>query len=442
MSTQNRMIITEAIEEEDKNSTSSDDGASVRPVLGAMEENQTTQARRIGTVGQRTSDRDPVDLGTLGNFYRTASEDIGSLNETRMQQQRMNERMMKTLDDIMERLGSMETKMGTAAAGPFRRDIGESNRVHIRDNRYEDQPAVAELDLGFSARREVAKRRSTVFGRETDGLPDLESSQYREARHEIRTTSLTKAKDVHMKPLESLGDVNTTVHFLDEYNELLKKYSGRHEFTMLDFCARGVVLQMVAHAGSMSDIKLASTAGFTGGLYLESDMTIREIILDRVKARSFEDFTRKIKLAKFPSMDPGDITADKFELLYNNALMYTHNFLMYTSIISHRAKGMDILPLYRDGQQHGLVDYYLRGFPKRIGVNLYARACNSNPGFKRMESLPELTQAFMCYLRQFVELDQKVQDLSDTLSRKDRDDDDQRDRKVEERPRDNTKGRS
>ena len=62
MSTQNRMIITEAIEEEDKNSTSSDDGASVRPVLGAMEENQTTQARRIGTVGQRTSDRDPVDL--------------------------------------------------------------------------------------------------------------------------------------------------------------------------------------------------------------------------------------------------------------------------------------------------------------------------------------------------------------------------------------------
>ena len=429
-------LYTSMNDQGDAGSTSSDDAAAIRPVSGPT--NTTKQKAgytKNDNISQRNRlDDENVDMKTLSVFYRTASDEIGKLAAH-------SNRVDNTLNDILRKLNSMDVKNGSAPAAPFRGQAGDSRDASIRDSGYMDQPGAADFDSAFSVRREEAKRRSSIFGRGADGMPDLEPTHYREALHEIRTTSLMRAKDVRMKRLETLGDIEATVTFLDSYNELVKKHSGKHEFTLLDFSSREVVLQMVAHAGRMRDIRLSAPASFSGGLYLESDKTIREIILDRVKARSFEDFTRKIKLAKFPPMESSEVSAGNFEEFYNNALLYTHNFTMYVNMISHRANGMDILPLYKDGEQLGVVNYYLKGFPRRMGTNLFAKACNGNPGLRRMSSLPEFTQAFMGYLGRFVELDQQVQDLSDTLTRKDRDDEDQNNRRKEYHAGDHARGR-
>ena len=147
---------------------------------------------------------------------------------------------------------------------------------------------------------------------------------------------------------------------------------------MIEFVSRSVYLELTVEASQLGYI---STDSFSGGLVLLTDLQLKNCIAENIKAKSANDFIKKIGQIKFhlPDKDTSFVPdALTFPKLLTGALFFTHNFTKVIQLISMRADPKLIPPLYKEGKTLGLVDYYLAAWPNDTRNALYARACISD----------------------------------------------------------------
>jgi len=227
----------------------------------------------------------------------------------------------------------------------------------------------------------------------------------------VQTVTRETFPEIELKTLNSLEHICV---FFDRYENKKIAYPSSN-LRMVEFCNRVIHGELIIAAKHLnyldSDI-------FGGTIMTLSDAQVKNCISEIIKARTADDFIRKLKQVKFYLMEKDEYFAPNalsFPKLLKAAYLYNHNFIKVTKAISLRADPKVIPPIYKEGKTTGLVDYYLANWPNDAGNNLYARVCVREPSLRVHTCLEDFIYAFTKAIEAYAKVKQDYDDLNSVL---------------------------
>jgi hypothetical protein len=154
-----------------------------------------------------------------------------------------------------------------------------------------------------------------------------------------------------------------------------------------------------------------------------------------VRATSAADYIRKIKSVKFPGSDDDfEPSALNFNLLFDRATIYSHQFSRVLQMITERAINRDIPPLYKQGKTFGIIDYFLAAWPHNSGNLLYSKLSIKHTSLMKMSDFPSFLYKFLKVLKPYKKLREGILCLDYILNVKDNSSNYQKMKQLEHRP--------
>ena len=182
--------------------------------------------------------------------------------------------------------------------------------------------------------------------------------------------------------------------------------------------------------------ELPGTALGLGGAFTLSDKQVLFLILEKLKARSMDDFVTRLQSIRFLEEDTNlDFTKQyHYEKLFRAALNFRFRFVMRVQLLGSRAKAEHIPPLQKMGQTPGLLTFFFNAWPAGTGKALFSR--HFTPEMKAQTDLKGFFKLFFAKLNTYRDVKQGYDDLGSVLSsqQRDRDGDVGAQRQREDRP--------
>ena len=204
---------------------------------------------------------------------------------------------------------------------------------------------------------------------------------------------MTTAKDFIDKiQLTSIVHIMTITNFMRELEKIKRTYP-RSTFRIIEFCTTQVISDLETQAMTMTKYQSMLSQSWTSTLISLEEDEILEIIYDSVKATSNENFTTRLSRVKLTT--GFEISKETYVELLKCASAYTHRFTEYLQIMAKRTNPAFIPPLYKTHGVKGIVQYYLEGYPDKIGVSLYETEVTENPLLGQQRDFKSFTLMFL-----------------------------------------------
>ena len=245
-----------------------------------------------------------------------------------------------------------------------------------------------EDDLNPEDRARNNRRRSSIFGADHIDVP-LQPT----VGAVTQVIHMTTAKDFIDKiQLTSIVHIMTITNFMRELEKIKRTYP-RSTFRIIEFCTTQVIADLETQAMTMTKYQGMLSQSWTSTLISLEEDEILEIIYDSVKATSNENFTTRLSRVKLTT--GFEISKETYVELLKCASAYTHRFTEYLQIMAKRTNPAFIPPLSKTHGVKGIVQYYLEGYPDKIGVSLYETEVTENPLLGQQRDFKSFTLMFL-----------------------------------------------
>lgn len=232
----------------------------------------------------------------------------------------------------------------TPATSVFRRGLDTSGDFFSFEDIGEDFLATPE------ERRDDLDRRNSLGGGSIFNaiLAPLEPS------NTYMISSVTRESYSHVVlrdiTLDSVGP------FMNHYLNIKRKHPGQ-SWMIVDFCSEFTKQELTVLADTY---ELPGTTLGLGGAFSLTDRQVLFLILEKLKARSMDDFVTRLQGIRFFEDDTDlDYTKQQnYDKLFRAALSFRFRFVMRVQLLGSRARAEHIPPLHKMGQTPGLLTYF------------------------------------------------------------------------------------
>ena len=200
--------------------------------------------------------------------------------------------------------------------------------------------------------------------------------------------------------------------FLNQYLNIKRNNPGQ-SWMIVDFCSEYTKQELTVMADTYD---LPGAALGLGGAFALTDRQVLFLILEKLKARSMDDFITRLQGLRFPEVDSGiDYTKQyNYDKLYRAALSFRFLFVMRVQLLGSRAKADHIPPLHKMGQTPGLLNYFFEAWPSGTGKALFSR--HFTPEMRGQTDLKGFFKLFFSKLNVYRDVKQGYDDLGSVLS--------------------------
>jgi len=206
--------------------------------------------------------------------------------------------------------------------------------------------------------------------------------------------------------LDSIGP------FMNQYLNIKRKHPGQ-AWMMVDFCSDYTKQELTVLADTY---ELPGATLGLGGAFALSDRQVLFLILEKLKARSMDDFVTRLQGMRFLE-EESDLDYTKqynYEKLFRAALNFRFRFVMRVQLLGSRAKPEHIPPLHKLGQTPGLLTYFFNAWPAGTGKALFSRHFTHE--MRAQTDLKAFFKVFFAKLNAYRDVKQGYDDLGSVLS--------------------------
>ena len=205
--------------------------------------------------------------------------------------------------------------------------------------------------------------------------------------------------------------------FMNQYLNIKRKHPGQ-AWMMVDFCSEYTKQELTVLADTH---ELPGAALGLGGAFALTDKQVLFLILEKLKARSMDDFITRLQGIRFLEEDSDlDFTKQhNYEKLFRAALNFRFRFVMRVQLLGGRSKAEYIPPLHKTGQTPGLLNYFFDAWPAGTGKALFSR--HFTPEMRAQTNLKSFFKLFFAQLNTYRDVKQGYDDLGSVLSSQQRD---------------------
>ena len=231
-----------------------------------------------------------------------------------------------------------------------------------------------------------------------------------EASNTYMISSVTRESYSHVVlreiTLESVGP------FMNQYLNIKRKHPGQ-AWMIVDFCSEYVKQELTVLADTYD---LPGAALGLGGAFALTDRQVLFLILEKLKAKSLDDFVTRLQSMRFLEEDSDlDFTKQyNFEKLFRAALSFRFRFVMQVQLLGSRANAEHIPPLHKMGQTPGLLNYFFDKWPAGTGKSLFSR--HFTPEMRAQTELKGFLKLFFAKINTYRDVKQGYDDLGSVLS--------------------------
>jgi len=200
--------------------------------------------------------------------------------------------------------------------------------------------------------------------------------------------------------------------FMNQYLNIKRKHPGQ-AWMIVDFCSEYTKQELTVLADTY---ELPGVALGLGGAFALTDKQVLFLILEKLKARSMDDFITRLQNMRFLE-EESDLDYNKqynFEKLFKAALSFRFRFVMRVQLLGSRAKADYIPPLHKSGQTLGLLNHFFNAWPSGIGRALFSR--HSTPEMRAQTDLRGFLRLFFAKINTYREVKQGYDDLGSVLT--------------------------
>lgn len=200
--------------------------------------------------------------------------------------------------------------------------------------------------------------------------------------------------------------------FMNHYLNIKRKHPGQ-SWMIVDFCSEYTKQELTVMADTHD---LPGAALGLGGAFALTDKQVLFLILEKLKARSMDDFVTRLQSLRFPDEESGiDYTKQyNYDKLFRAALSFRFLFVMRVQLLGGRAKAEHIPPLHKTGQTLGLLNLFFNAWPAGTGKALFSR--HFTPEMRGQTDLKGFFKLFFSKLNVYREVKQGYDDLGSVLS--------------------------
>jgi len=200
--------------------------------------------------------------------------------------------------------------------------------------------------------------------------------------------------------------------FMNQYLNIKRKHPGQ-AWMIVDFCSEYTKQELTVLADTY---ELPGAALGLGGAFALTDRQVLFLILEKLKARSMDDFVTRLQGIRFLEED-SDLDYTKqynYEKLFRAALSFRFRFVMRVQLLGSRAKAEHIPPLHKMGQTPGLLTYFFNAWPAGTGKSLFSR--HFTPEMRAQTDLKSFFKLFFAKNNSYRDVKQGYDDLGSVLS--------------------------
>ena len=200
--------------------------------------------------------------------------------------------------------------------------------------------------------------------------------------------------------------------FMNQYLNIKRKHPGQ-AWMMVDFCSDYTKQELTVLADTY---ELPGATLGLGGAFALSDRQVLFLILEKLKARSMDDFVTRLQGMRFLE-EESDLDYTKqynYEKLFRAALNFRFRFVMRVQLLGSRAKPEHIPPLHKLGQTPGLLTYFFNAWPAGTGKALFSRHFTHE--MRAQTDLKGFFKVFFAKLNAYRDVKQGYDDLGSVLS--------------------------
>jgi len=189
---------------------------------------------------------------------------------------------------------------------------------------------------------------------------------------------------------------------------------------IVDFCSEFTKQELTVLADTY---ELPGTTLGLGGAFSLTDRQVLFLILEKLKARSMDDFVTRLQgIRVFEDDTDLDYTKQQnYDKLFRAALSFRFRFVMRVQLLGSRARAEHIPPLHKMGQTPGLLTFFFNAWPAGIGKSLFSR--HFTPEMRAQTDLKGFFKIFFAKLNAYRDVKQGYDDLGSVLSSQQRDKD-------------------
>jgi len=200
--------------------------------------------------------------------------------------------------------------------------------------------------------------------------------------------------------------------FMNHYLNIKRKHPGQ-AWMIVDFCSEYTKQELTVLADTY---ELPGTTLGLGGAFALNDRQVLFLILEKLKARSMDDFVTRLQSLRFLEEDSGiDYTKqENYDKLFRAALNFRFRFVMRVQLLGSRAKAEHIPPLHKMGQTPGLLTFFFNAWPAGTGKSLFSR--HFTPEMRSQTDLKGFFKIFFSKLNAYRDVKQGYDDLGSVLS--------------------------
>ena len=205
--------------------------------------------------------------------------------------------------------------------------------------------------------------------------------------------------------------------FMNHYLNIKRKHPGQ-AWMIVDFCSEYTKQELTVLADTY---ELPGAALGLGGAFALTDRQVLFLILEKLKARSMDDFVTRLQNMRFLEEETDlDFTKQyNYEKLFRAALSFRFRFVMRVQLLGSRAKAEHIPPLHKMGQTPGLLTFFFNAWPAGTGKSLFSR--HFTPEMRAQSDLKSFFKLFFAKLNTYRDVKQGYDDLGSVLSSQQRD---------------------
>jgi len=182
---------------------------------------------------------------------------------------------------------------------------------------------------------------------------------------------------------------------------------------IVDFCSEYTKQELTVLTDTY---ELPGAALGLGIAFVLTDRQVLFLILEKLNARSMDDFVTRLQSIRFLEED-SDLDYTKqynYEKLFCAALSFRFRFVMRVQLLGSRAKAEHIPPLHKMGQTPGLLTYFFNAWPAGTGKSLFSR--HFTPKMRAQTNLKSFFKLFFGKINSYRDVKQGYDDLGLVLS--------------------------